>query len=89
MKRKNKILSLIAVLLIALGVTSEVNTNTAYAKTPYKTYTVDGYGRMAETQTAYIAKDTVIGFGNEAMKTPNDVFVTDDGTLYIADTGNK
>lgn len=41
MRRKKKILSLIALLLIAVGVTSEVNTVTASAETPYKTY----YGR--------------------------------------------
>ncbi len=88
MRRKKKILSLIALLLIAVGVTSEVNTVTASAETPYKTYTVDGYGRTEETQAAYIAKSTVIGFGNQSMKNPNDLFVTKDGTLYVADTGN-
>ena len=36
MRRKKKILSLIALLLIAVGVTSEVNTVTASAETPYK-----------------------------------------------------
>lgn len=46
MRRKKKILSLIALLLIAVGVTSEVNTVTASAETPYKTYTVDGYGEQ-------------------------------------------
>lgn len=70
MRRKKKILSLIALLLIAVGVTSEVNTVTASAETPYKTYTVDGYGRTEETQAAYIAKSTVIGFGNQSMKNP-------------------
>lgn len=88
MKKKKKIFSLIALLLIAMGLTSEINTVTASAETPYKTYTVDGYGRMEETQTAYLAENTIIKFGNEFFSAPNDMCVTDDGTIYVADTGN-
>jgi len=86
---KKKILSLTAVLLLALGITSEVNMTTASAASPYKTYTVDGYGSTQETQTAYIAEGTIIGFGNEKFKGPNDMTITDDGTIYVADTGNS
>ena len=89
MKRKNKLFSLIALLLIAMGLVSEANTMTVSAETPYRTYTVDGYGRMTETQTAYLAQDTIIKFGEQFLSGPNDMCVTDDGTIYIADTGNK
>lgn len=88
MKRKKRILSLIAVLLFAIGITSEVTTVDVSAATPYKTFTVDGYGRMEETQTAYLAKKTIIKFGNEFLNNPNDMVVKEDGTVYVADTGN-
>lgn len=90
MKRKRKILSLIAVLLFAIGITSEVSTVTVSAATPYRTYTIDGYGQyMVETQAAYLAKKTIIKFGNEFLKNPNDLVVKEDGRVYVADTGNS
>ena len=88
MKRKKKIFSLIAVFLIAMGLVSEASTITVSAETPYRTYTVDGYGRMTETQTAYLAQNTIIKFGDQFLSAPNDMCVTDDGRIYIADTGN-
>lgn len=60
----------------------------ANAETPYKTYTVDGYGSVQETQTAYLAYETLSQFGTEFMSNPSDICVTDDGTIYVADTGN-
>jgi sugar lactone lactonase YvrE len=58
------------------------------AETPYKTYTEDGYGRIQETQTAYLAYETIVKFGESFFENPNDMFVTDDGEIYVADTGN-
>jgi sugar lactone lactonase YvrE len=61
---------------------------TAQAETPYKTYTVDGYGSVQETQTAYLAYETITKFGDKFLSSPSDLFVTDDGEIYVADTGN-
>ncbi len=88
MVRKKKILRLMALLLVAMGISSGINTVTASAETPYKTYTVDGYGRMEETQAAYLAQDTILKFGKETLKEPSDMCVTSDGKIYVADTGN-
>ena len=60
----------------------------AAADTPYKTYTVNGYGNVQETQTAYLASETIVKFGDQALKNPNDLFVSPDGRIYVADTGN-
>ncbi|MCQ2458219.1 MAG: YIP1 family protein [Clostridia bacterium] len=60
----------------------------ARADTPYKTYTVNGYGEIRETQTAYLAHETILKFGDEAMNSPNDICVTADGRIYVADTGS-
>lgn len=90
MRRKKKILKLMALLLVAMSIiASGMNSVTASAATPYLTYTVDGYGRMEETQTGYLAQDTIIKFGKEFMGGANDMCVTDDGKIYIADTGNS
>ena len=78
-----------ALLLVAMSIiTSGMNSVISSAATPYLTYTVDGYGRMEETQTGYLAQDTIIKFGKEFLSGANDMCVTDDGKIYIADTGN-
>lgn len=83
-----KTLKFLALLLVAMVITSGLNTKDASADTPYKTYTVDGYGRLEETQTAYLAKGSIIKFGKDFMNNPNDMYVTKDGKIYVADTGN-
>lgn len=89
MRRKKKILKLMALLLVAMAIASGVNSVTASADSPYLTYTVDGYGRMEETQTGYLAQDTIIKFGDQFLNGANDMCVTDDGKIYVADTGNS
>ena len=87
MKRRNKFLKLAAVLLAAVVFASGTASVTVSADTPYLTYTVDGYGRMQETQTAYLAQKTLTKFGEEFLGNPNDIFITDDGEIYVADSG--
>jgi len=62
---------------------------TAFADTPYVTYTINGYGQIRQTQTAYLAHATIIKFGEEALVSPSDICIADDGLIYIADSGNK
>ena len=89
MKKWKKLLKSAAVFLTAMVLTSGISSVVAYAETPYRTYTVDGNGRMQETQTAYLAHETIIKFGDEFLSAPNDIFVDDDGVIYVADTGSK
>ncbi len=88
MKSGKKVFRLIAMFLIALVLVSGIGSMTAYAETPYKTYTIDGYGYIQETQTAYLAYETITKFGGEFLNGPSDMYVTDDGEIYVADTGN-
>lgn len=88
MRRKNNILKLMALLLIAMIIASGINSVTASADAPYLTYTVDGYGRMEETQTGYLAQDTIIKFGKEFLSGASDMYVTDNNEIYVADTNN-
>ena len=89
MKRKRKFIKLAALFLVAMVLTSGMSAVTVSAETPYRTFTVNGYGGMEETQTAYLAHETIIKFGEEFMSDPKDICVTDDGKIYVADTGNS
>lgn len=59
------------------------------AATPYVTYTINGYGQIRQTQTAYLAYATITKFGEETtLSGPSDICIASDGHMYIADTGN-
>ena len=60
-----------------------------YADAPYKTYTVDGYGSMTETQTAYLPFKTITKIGEETLVNPTDFTLLEDGYMYVLDSGNK
>ncbi len=62
---------------------------TAQAATPYRTYTLGTDMNLVETQTAYEPIRTMIRFGEETLKMPQDMRMGPDGYLYIADNGNK
>ncbi len=59
------------------------------ADAPYKTYTVDGYGSVVATQTAYLPYTTVTKIGDENLSAPTDFTMLEDGSFYILDSGNK
>ncbi len=90
MPKKMKIFKgLLILIAICLFLGSELGSITAQAEAPYKTYTIDGYGFVTETQTAYMPYTTISKIGDLALKSPKDMCITSDGTLYVADTGNK
>lgn len=89
MKKKGKnVLRLTALFLAAIVLSLGIGT-TANAETPYRTYTLDGYEYVQETQSAYLAYETITKFGTEFLSGPSDMCVTDDGKIYVADTGNS
>ncbi|MCH5269186.1 MAG: hypothetical protein J1E83_00390 [Lachnospiraceae bacterium] len=73
-------------ILLAIGVAA-IPMET-YADSPYRTYTVDGYGYVTETQTAYLPYMTITKIGEEALVGPTDFTITKDGYIYILDSGN-
>lgn len=83
---KKLLLSFTAVLLAVLMITPAVKVN---ADAPYKTYTVDGYGDVTETQAAYLPYQTITRIGEEIMVGPTDFSLLDDGSMYVLDSGNK
>lgn len=75
------------VLLAALLICACISPTVLQAATPYKTYTVDGYGYVTETQTAYTPYETIEKIGDEAFSSPQDLCIGADGLMYIADAG--
>ncbi len=89
MKMSKKFLKMTAAFFAAAFAASGIGAATACAETPYRTYTLDGYEKTMETQTAYLAHETIIKFGDEFLSAPSDIFIADDGNIYVADTGNR
>ena len=82
MKRKIAWLLLTVTLLMCIS-------PAALARMPYKTFTLGVNKELVETQTAYEPVRSMIRFGEETLKNPQDLRMGPDGNLYIADTGNK
>ena len=88
-KNRSKLVRLSAFLMIFLCIAPMFCTETVSASAPYKSYTKNGEGDYEETQTAYLPSETLTKFDEESLNTPNDICVTEDGSIYIADTGNS
>ena len=99
MKNGKKVLRLSAIFLAALVLVTVLSPIKTYAETPYKTYTVDGYGLIQETQEAYLPYKTLSKFEDKAsdkmyyLKSPADMCIVENedgngGLVYVADTGN-
>lgn len=91
MKRtlKKLFISLAAFLLTAAIISGTTVLTRVKADSPYRTYTVDGYGSITETQTAYLPYATITKISEEALSGPTDFTITKDGYMYILDSGNK
>ena len=92
MNKKLKLMKRMILVLLAVFLTMETSGITARAEAPYRTLTQDGYKieyEFMQTQTAYLPYVTIIKFGEESFSSPNDMCVTKDGEIYVADTGNS
>jgi sugar lactone lactonase YvrE len=77
-------------LLLALFVMPAGLTATARDGVPYETYFFTQDGRVVYTKTAYIPTRIIDGFdGEERLNRPEAILISEDGELYIADTGNR
>ena len=73
---------LILLTLLSIGLTAQ-------AATPFRTFTLGTAQMRLEPQPAYDPVRTMIRFGDETLKNPQDMRMGPDGYLYIADNGNK
>lgn len=87
MKLKNLLLIPLVIILVA------TNCVDAYASEniPYQSYNYDYWGSCLYTPAPYIPDQSISGtdLGITNMVTPQDVFVAEDGKVYICDTGNN
>jgi len=86
---KNISKGLIALILTLFLAGSGLGAGEVLAEAPYKTYTIDGYGYVTETQTAYVPYGSITKIGDKYLNAPRDMKITKDGEIYIADTGNR
>ena len=86
--RFNGLIKSILALMLA-GVVLMGGSAVSFADAPYRTYTVDGYGTVTETQTAYLPYETITKIGDETLVTPTDFTIVNDEYIYILDSGNK
>ncbi|HWT76671.1 MAG TPA: NHL repeat-containing protein [Mobilitalea sp.] len=63
----------------------------ANSNVPYQTYNYDFWNDIYYTPAAYIPNGNISGveLGTTNFVTPQDMFVAEDGRVYIADTGNN
>ncbi len=81
-----RLLVLCLIILTISVVNTEASQTTTYTYTVVDQPSGDGKSHLARTQDAYIPERTVTDLG---LSSPSDMFIGDDGYLYIADTGNK
>lgn len=76
---------------VLVGIASPVATIKANDIVPYDTYTYDLYEDIKYTPAAYVPDETIRGEGWDIgnLNGPKDINVTQEGTIYIADTGNN
>ncbi len=92
-KMKRLLLASLAVLMLFSSFAPYAQADT---ELPYITYNYDYWGNIVYTPAAYVPAGTVTGAtlrgnGEEvgAFKNPQDLCVADDGTIYLADSGNN
>lgn len=63
----------------------------ALAEIPYRNYVYNFWGEAEPQPQAYLPAGVVSGavLGVGQFRGPQDLFATDDGTIYVADTGNN
>lgn len=86
---KGKKLWLIPMIILLLS--TNCISASANANVPYQTYNYDYWNEVYYTPAAYIPNGNISGsdLGTEKLNNPQDLFVAEDGRVYIADTGNN
>jgi len=90
MKNRSKfriiVASAIAFFIMAAAVPMQ-----ASAATPYEGYTINKLGYDVHSINGYVYKGSIDGYGLESgpFNAPEDIFVAEDNSIYIVDTGNS
>jgi len=86
MMRRNAIV--LAIVLLAAGL---LHPAASRAGSPYEGYIYNANGSSVHSINGYLYERSLSGFGQPegAYRTPQDLFITQDDALYLADTGNN
>ena len=87
-KWKQFLTTICLVVMTTLGMSSDLYANDG---APYDTYIYDYYNDIKYTPAAYLPEETIQGldWNIGALNGPQDMNVTEEGDIYIADTGNN
>ena len=87
----NKMKRFIAFLLASCSVLLSIPATVLADEIPYDTYNYDYWENAVETPAAYVPDGSISGISLEIGKflNPQDMCVSPEGDLYIADTGNN
>ncbi|NLP35063.1 MAG: gluconolactonase [Clostridiales bacterium] len=90
MKRNKFILIPMIILMLLINVANAVSVS-ANANVPYHTYNYDYWEDIYYTPAAYVPNGNISGGKLEigVFNSPQDIFVGEDGRVYVADTGNN
>ncbi|MHB1452653.1 MAG: NHL repeat-containing protein [Saccharofermentanales bacterium] len=89
-KTKIYISALLTVIIAAVPVLAADAPVMADAVVPYRSYTYDSWGQPRETATGYVPEKLLTGgdIGAGSLKEPSDLFIAENGMMYILDAGN-
>lgn len=75
--------ALLVLLVLCLGMPAQA--------VPYESYTYSAYSRTLPLPAPYVPTQGITGsmLGLDAFAAPTDLFVTDDGMMYLSDTNNN
>lgn len=81
----------IVVLIVIISLIATIQVGPVSAQTPYEAYTYNFYRDSVPLTAPYIPDRSVSGndLGVGSFKDPNDMYVTEDGFVYILDSGNN
>lgn len=79
----------LSALLISLILVSMLATTAAFAYVPYTGYNFDYFGEIVNGPAGYVPDEVLFGVdvGIDEFVNPSDMFVTQDGTILIVDSG--
>lgn len=84
---------LVLILLLGLLSSSVLATGKPISNftVPYTSYLYDFWGTAVPAPQAYVPRRMILGddLGVGALRNPNDLFISKNGSIYIADTGNN
>ena len=88
MKRISKIFSVVFCLILLAGLGAQLSA----ASAPYETYTYSINGDVLTSPHAYTPSASITSYEmnlSTALNAPRDIFVDENGKIYISDTGNN